>query len=178
MNRFLSLVLIAVAMSGCVTPPEKRPIRANLPSYIVLEQTFKIYGYGLEKSHWAELPLGKYSRAFEKDGNTYYMREDPKIMIRTMFPETLRPGGIVYWKAEGRFRAFAAIEGPVSIQMGAVMMTTGEFGKLSPFPMGIIADEILSQFKDEANQPLEPTPIAVTPRAGARVAPATGVAHL
>jgi pimeloyl-ACP methyl ester carboxylesterase len=29
-----------------------------------------------------------------------------------------------------------------------------------------------------ANQALEPTPIAVTPRANARVAPATGVAHL
>jgi hypothetical protein len=28
------------------------------------------------------------------------------------------------------------------------------------------------------NQALEPTPIAVTPRANARVAPATGVAHL
>jgi hypothetical protein len=32
--------------------------------------------------------------------------------------------------------------------------------------------------KTEANQTLEPTPIAVTPRADAQVAPATGVAHL
>jgi hypothetical protein len=32
--------------------------------------------------------------------------------------------------------------------------------------------------KNEPNQALEPTPIAVTPRADARVAPATGVAHL
>jgi hypothetical protein len=31
---------------------------------------------------------------------------------------------------------------------------------------------------EEPNQALEPTPIAVTPRADARVAPATGVAHL
>jgi hypothetical protein len=30
----------------------------------------------------------------------------------------------------------------------------------------------------EPNQALEPTPIAVTDRAGARSAPATGVAHL
>jgi hypothetical protein len=32
--------------------------------------------------------------------------------------------------------------------------------------------------KKEPNQALEPTPIAVTPRADARPAPATGVAHL
>ncbi len=32
--------------------------------------------------------------------------------------------------------------------------------------------------KTEPNQALEPTPIAVTPRADAQVAPATGVAHL
>ncbi len=34
------------------------------------------------------------------------------------------------------------------------------------------------RMKKEPNQALEPTPIAVTPRADARVAPATGVAHL
>ncbi len=33
-------------------------------------------------------------------------------------------------------------------------------------------------FSANANQALEPTPTAVTPRAGARVAPAAGVAHL
>ncbi len=37
---------------------------------------------------------------------------------------------------------------------------------------------ICAEVKKEPNQALEPTPIAVTPRAGARVAPATGVAHL
>jgi hypothetical protein len=39
---------------------------------------------------------------------------------------------------------------------------------------------LLSKIRKEnkPNQALEPTPIAVTPRAGARVAPATGVAHL
>jgi hypothetical protein len=36
----------------------------------------------------------------------------------------------------------------------------------------------ISRCDRRANQALEPTPIAVTPRANARVAPATGVAHL
>ncbi len=36
----------------------------------------------------------------------------------------------------------------------------------------------ISRCDRRANQALEPTPIAVTPRADARVAPATGVAHL
>jgi hypothetical protein len=35
-----------------------------------------------------------------------------------------------------------------------------------------------SKKRNKPNQALEPTPIAVTPRADAQVAPATGVAHL
>ncbi len=44
-----------------------------------------------------------------------------------------------------------------------------------------VGDSLFSARKmktTEPNQALEPTPIAVTPRADARVAPATAVAHL
>jgi hypothetical protein len=47
----------------------------------------------------------------------------------------------------------------------------------SPFARIIVKS--LTQMKEKKpNQALEPTPIAVTPRADARVAPATVVAHL
>jgi hypothetical protein len=172
------LIVVALFVTGCVTPPEKRALRTDLPKAISLEETIKVYGWGFEKKHWAELPPGRYEFKFTHDGGSYYMRENRAITLETFFPKREGIGGIVYWPRTGRWHAFSAIDGPVTVMMGGAYITTGEKGKLSPMLMGVIPDEILSKMKDEANQPLEPTPIAITPRADARVAPATGVAHL
>jgi hypothetical protein len=143
---------MAVLTAGCVTI-EKRALLADPPTAISLDQVFRIYGQGLSKSEWVELPVGDYTYKFSKDGDRYYLRSDPLVRIKTLYPETSRPGGIVYRRASGRFHAFAAIVGPVDVWLGG-LTTVGKKGELMPFPMGVIPDEVLVQFKDQNGQSL------------------------
>ncbi len=155
--KIVSLLLLTVLIAGCASI-ENRPLLTNPPQQIVVGESAKIYGQGLSKSEWVELPAGIYIFSFERDGSRYYLREDPLVRIKTLYPETQRPGGIVYYRLTGRFHAFAAMTGPVDVWMGAGRATVGTKGQLLPFPMGVIPDEILSTFKDQANQPLHGTP--------------------
>ena len=56
----------------------------------------------------------------------------------------------------------------------AVLMNAHLYG----FMLSLISSLFILWRKSEPNQPLEPTPISVTPAANAPVAPDTGVAHL
>ena len=151
MKRLVVIIVLAL-VAGCATI-ERRPLRTKLPGSIALAAPVKVYGAGLSKYEWVELPAGNYFYRFTKDGSRYYMREDPLIRIRTLSPERSAPGGLVYWRDTGRFHVFA--EQPWWKVFG--VYPNGKKIELVPFTMQVIPDEVLSLCKDEANQTLHPT---------------------
>ncbi|MBK8477048.1 MAG: hypothetical protein IPL39_12350 [Opitutaceae bacterium] len=151
------LLLLTVLFAGCASV-ENRPLLSSPPREIAVGTSVKVFGQGLSKSEWVELPAGVYISRFERDGSRYYLRDDPLVRIKTLYPETQRPGGIVYYRLTGRFHAFAAMTGPIHMWMGVGLATVGSKGQLLPFPMGVVPDEVLATFKDEANKPLHGTP--------------------
>jgi hypothetical protein len=82
-------------------------------------------------------------------------------------------GGIVYRDSQGRYFAEESSRSMVSL-MQEIDGGVAEWL--------LVDDETFKRMEDkkrkQPNQALEPTPIAVTPRADARVAPSTAVAHL
>lgn len=155
--KIVTLLLLTVLIAGCASV-ERRPLLSSPPKEIAVDATVKVFGQGISKSEWVELPPGVYVLRFERDGSRYYMREDPLVSIKTLYPETKRPGGILYYRLTGRFHAFAAMTGPIHMWMGAGLATVGSKGELLPFPMGVVPDDVLATFKDEANKPLHGTP--------------------
>ncbi|MBK8476322.1 MAG: hypothetical protein IPL39_08365 [Opitutaceae bacterium] len=154
--KIVAFLLLTVLISGCASV-DRRPLLSSPPKEISVGTTVKVFGQGLSKSEWVELPAGIYILRFERDGSRYYMREDPLVRIKTLYPETQRPGGILYYRLTGRFHAFAAMTGPIHMWMGVGLATVGSKGQLLPFPMGVIPDEVLATYKDEANKPLQGT---------------------